>query len=219
MSNPPTNYQPSRLPQLIWGLTILLVTIGLLAVVRRTYVLLFPPQGIPRFAAAAAMDAGFAQHRAMTLLHILPASLFIALMPLQFVRRIRAQCLAWHRWSGRLLIVLGPVVGLSALVMSYTFTIGGANEAAATTLYAVLFLVFLGLGFWNIRRRRIVQHREWMIRAFGVALGIATTRPIVAAFFAAGRLSPHEFFGTAFWLGFTLTLLVAEAWVQYSREQ
>src|SRR4051794_36269323 len=46
----------------------------------------------------------------------------------------------------------------------------------------------------------IAQHREWMIRAFGVALGIATTRPIVGVFFAAGRLSPHEFFGTAFWL-------------------
>jgi hypothetical protein len=215
----PSNRKPSRLPLLIWGLTILLVTIGLLAVVRRTYVLLFPPQGTPRFAAAAAMDAGFAQHRAVTLLHILPASLFMALMPLQFVRRIRAQRLAWHRWSGRLLIVLGLVVGLSALVMSYTSAIGGANETAATTLYAILFLVFLGLGFWNIRRRRIVQHREWMIRAFGVALGIATTRPIVGAFFAAGRLSPHEFFGTAFWLGFTLTLLVAEAWIHYSREQ
>jgi len=48
-----------------------------------------------------------------------------------------------------------------------------------------------------------------MIRAFGVALGIATTRPIVGAFFAARRLSPHEFFGTPFWLGFTLTLLAA----------
>jgi hypothetical protein len=56
-----------------------------------------------------------------------------------------------------------------------------------------------------------------MIRAFGVALGIATTRPIVGAFFAAGRLAPREFFGIAFWLGFTLTLLGAEAWVQATR--
>jgi hypothetical protein len=90
MFHPSADRKPSRLPHLIWELTILLVTIGLLAVVRRTYVLLFPPQGTPRFAAAAAMDAGFAQHRAMTLLHILPASLFMALMPLQFVRRITA---------------------------------------------------------------------------------------------------------------------------------
>jgi EamA domain-containing membrane protein RarD len=103
--------------------------------------------------------------------------------------------------------------------MSYTMAIGGANETAATTLFALLFLLFLTLGFWNIRHHRIVQHREWMIRAFGVALGIATTRPIVGMFFAAQKLSPHEFFGTAFWLGFTLTLLGAEAWIQYTRPQ
>jgi hypothetical protein len=203
--------------RLVWPAVILLVAIGILATARRTYVLMSPTQPAPRFAAGADMDAGFRRQRALTLLHILPASLFMILMPLQFVPRIRRRWLAWHRWSGRLLIVLGVVVGISALVMSYTMAIGGANETAATTLFAVLFLMFLGLGFWNIRLRRIARHREWMIRAFGVSLGIATTRPIVAAFFVAGRLSPHEFFGIAFWLGFTLTLLGAEAYVQYSR--
>jgi hypothetical protein len=204
--------------RLIWCLTLVLVTIGILAATRRSYVLLHPPQGPARFAAGAALDAGFAQHRSLTFLHIVPASLFMALMPLQFVRGIRARQLAWHRWSGRLLLVLGLVVGVSALVMSYTMAIGGANETAATTLFAILFLIFLAMGFWNIRQRRVAQHREWMIRAFGVALGIATTRPIVGAFFAAGRLTPHEFFGIAFWLGFTLTLLGAEAWIHYTNE-
>jgi hypothetical protein len=32
-----------------------------------------------------------------------------------------------------------------------------------------------------------------MIRAFGVALGIAKTRPIVGVFFATRRFSPQEF--------------------------
>jgi len=96
-------------------------------------------------------------------------------------------------------------------------SIGGANETAATTLFGILFLVFLGLGFRSIRQHRIADHREWMLRAFGVALGVATTRPIVGAFFAVGKLAPHEFFGTAFWLGFTLTLLGTEAWIRYSQ--
>jgi len=212
-----TSSSPTKQRRLVWTLTLILATIGLLAAARRAFVLLSPPVGPPRFAAAAAMDAGFARHRLLTFTHILPASLFMVLMPLQFVQRIRAKHLAWHRWNGRLLIALGSVVGFSALVMSYTMAIGGANETAATTLYAILFLLFLSLGFWNIRQRRIAQHREWMLRAYGVALGIATTRPIVAAFFAAGRLAPREFFGIAFWLGFTVTLLAAEAWIQFSR--
>ena len=95
----------------------------------------------------------------------------------------------------------------------------GANETAATTLFAILFLVFLSLGYWNIRHGRVARHREWMIRAFGVALGIAATRPIVGAFFAARRLSPHEFFGIAFWLGFSITLLAAEMWIHWAEPQ
>jgi Type II CAAX prenyl endopeptidase Rce1-like len=58
-----------------------LVTGGLFAVARRTYALLHPSQATPRFAVAAAMDAGFAQHKALTLLHILRASLLMSLMP------------------------------------------------------------------------------------------------------------------------------------------
>jgi hypothetical protein len=36
-------------------------------------------------------------------------------------------------------------------------------------------------------------------------------------FFAFRRLTPHEFFGIAFWLGFTITFLAAEAWIDYTR--
>jgi len=36
-------------------------------------------------------------------------------------------------------------------------------------------------------------------------------------FFAFRRMTPHEFFGIAFWLGFTITFLAAEAWVDYTR--
>src|SRR5437588_6699184 len=207
-----------RIRRAVWAITLMLVAIGLIAVARRTYVLLRPPVSAG-FGPAAALDAGFARHRALTLLHILPASLFVCLAPLQFLPGIRRKHIQWHRWSGRVLLVLGGIVGAAALVMSYTMAIGGANETAATTLFGILFLVFLGLGFRSIRQHRIADHREWMIRAFGVALGVATTRPIVGMFFAFRKLTAHEFFGIAFWLGFTITFLAAEAWIDYSRQR
>jgi hypothetical protein len=209
----PVSSAPRRSAKPVWTLTILLVAIGFAAALRRIFALFNLVQVSGRFAAAGALDSGFRGHGYLTLLHVVPALLLILLMPLQFVERIRTRYPAWHRWAGRVVIVLALLVGTTALVMSYTMAIGGATETAATTLFAVLFLVFLSLGFWNIRRGRIAQHREWMIRAFGVALGVATTRPIVAVFFAVGRLTPHVFFGIAFWLGFTITLLAAEAWI------
>jgi hypothetical protein len=37
-------------------------------------------------------------------------------------------------------------------------------------------------------------------------------------FFAFRKLTPHEFFGIAFWLGFTTTFLAVEAWIDYTRQ-
>ena len=59
-----------------------------------------------------------------------------------------------------------------------------------------------------------------MIRAFAIGLAVAFVRPIVGAFFATSRithLGPQSFFGTAFWLGFTIQSIAAEAWINYTR--
>jgi hypothetical protein len=220
MLPPPSQHAATKhAPSLVWAATALLALIGLAAAARRFVVLIGPSAPNPRFAAASALDEGFAAHLSLTLVHIVPAFLFMGPMPFQFVERIRRRYIDWHRWSGRLLVLLGAVIGTSALIMSFTMNIGGVSETAATTFFAVLFLLFLALGFVNIRRHRVDLHRQWMIRAFGVVLGVATTRPIVDAFFAARRLSPHEFFGAAFWLGFTTTLLAAEAWIHYTESR
>ena len=55
-----------------------------------------------------------------------------------------------------------------------------------------------------------------------VALGVATTRPIMAVFFATSRLTgltPEQFFGPAMWLGFISTCLAGEAWIRYARSR
>lgn len=203
--------------RLVWTGVAFLVLIGVAAVTRRTLVLLWPGTFASQSSPAAVLDTGFARHLALTLFHILPGGVFLALTPLQFMRSIRERHLAVHRWMGRVLVGSGLIIGGTALVMSFRTNIGGPNETAATTLFATVFLICLIRAYVHIRRKEVVRHREWMIRAYGVGLGVATTRPIVGAFFAFRRLTPHEFFGIAFWLGFTITFLVAEAWVDYTR--
>jgi len=208
-----------RATRIVWTGVLFLAFIGVAAVTRRTVVLLFPGAlGGGGSNPAAALDTGFARHKALTLLHILPGALFLTLAAVQFMPSVRNRHLQLHRWTGRCLVVLGLIIGVSALVMSYKMNIGGPNETAATTLYAILFLICLTKAFIHIRRQEVARHREWMIRTYGVALGVATTRPIVGMFFAFRRLTPHEFFGIAFWLGFTITFLTAEAWVDYTRQ-
>ncbi len=209
-----------RTTRFLWTGVIFLVVIGVAAVTRRTLVLFRPGSlGGGSASPAAALDAGFARHMALTLIHILPGGLFLILAPLQFVPSVRQRHLQLHRWIGRVLVVCGLIIGVSALIMSYTMSIGGPNETAATTLFAIVFLYCLIKAYRHIRRKEVARHREWMIRAFGVGLGVATTRPIVGTFFAFRRLTPHEFFGIAFWLGFTTTFLAAEAWVDYTRQR
>jgi uncharacterized membrane protein len=177
-----------------------------------------PPASNAVAAQFGTLDDLFAHYPMLTLIHIVPGLLFMLLGPLQFSSTIRARHLRWHRWSGRVFVVCGFVIGISALIMSFGMpAIGGVNQAAATVLFGSYFLLALSRAFWLIRRREITLHREWMIRAFSTGLAVATIRPIIGIFFATSRISgltPHEFFGIAFWIGFVLHLIAAEAWIR-----
>jgi uncharacterized membrane protein len=209
-----------------WGVAFL-AAVGVAAVMRRIVHVVpvvvhgYSPAAVPsnpRLAQLAAMDDLFARYPVLTLVHIVPGMLFMILGPLQFSPGIRARHLRWHRFSGRVFVVCGLVIGISAVVMSFGMpAIGGLNQAAATTLFGVFFLFALSRAFWHIRRRQIALHREWMIRAFAIGLAVATIRPIIGIFFATSPLSgltPREFFGIAFWIGFVLHLIAAEAWIR-----
>jgi uncharacterized membrane protein len=214
---------PNRtLVRFLWIAVIFLAFMGLAVAARRTIALSRPTNSAATKNPGAALDAHFANHRALTLAHILPGMLFMLLGPLQFVRGIRAKFPGLHRCSGRIFLAASGVVGGTGLTMAFGKTIGGLDEKAAITLFGSFFLIALAKALWHALRREFTQHREWMIRGYAIGLAVATIRPIVGIFFAAealrGRLpDPAQFFGTAFWLGFTLQAIAAEIWINYTR--
>jgi len=184
------------------------IVIALAAALRRVVVLVHPSQtGPPQM---SSLDAAFASHATLTLAHILPAMAFVLLTPLVLLRRSGAQ------WPERLLFPLGAVVGVTAYAMS-AYSIGGWVERSAVLVFDSLFLFSLARAYWHKRRGESPQKKRWLSRAIGILLGIATTRPVMAVFFATSpltHLEPRQFFGIAFWIGFSLNTMVVELWLR-----
>jgi hypothetical protein len=144
--------------------------------------------------------------------HIVGAAAFALVGTLQFVPRLRRN--NWHRRAGRVLAVAGLMVAASALWLTvfyepqpgtgdllYVFRLAFASAMAAC----------LVLGFTAIRRRDIVAHRAWMIRAYAIGLGAGTqvlTEGFGEAIFGTGVLAGDLAKGAA-WV---INLAVA-AWV------
>src|SRR5918998_509356 len=121
-------------------------------------------------------NPGFLRFPTIVALHVVLGGVYLVLAPLQFVRRIRTRHLGYHRWVGRVLVAIGLVVGATALFMGLVIPFSGWGERVIIGLFGGLFLLALGKGFVHIRAGRVASHREWMIRAFAIALSIATMR-------------------------------------------
>jgi hypothetical protein len=203
--------------RVMWVALIVLCAIGGAAAIRRMVALAYPAKsGPPQL---VDLDALFVAKASLTLVHIVPALALICLVPFQFSRRFRTRHLKAHRWIGRVIMVLGLIVGVSGLALLKD-PVGGWAEVTAILFFDALFLVALTKAYVYARRRAIAQHREWVIRAMSVAVGVATVRPIMGVFFATAPLTgmtPHQFFGIAFWTGFTLTYVAGEMWIRYTR--
>ena len=185
------------------------IVIAIAVVIRRMFALHSPSHsGPPQM---AVLDNAFSSHAALTLAHILPALVFVLVAPFGVFTRFSG----W-KWPERILYPLGAVVGLTAYAMS-VFPVGGWIERSAVFLFDTLFLYSLARSWRHRNRGELALKRRWLLRAVAILLGIATTRPVMGVFFATSpvtHLVPSQFFGIAFWIGFSINVAVFEAWLR-----
>jgi Predicted membrane protein (DUF2306) len=184
----------------------LVIAVGV--VLRRVVALAHPNPG--GTSPTAALDAFFASHAALTLAHILPALVFVLLTPVVVLRRSGAL------WAKRSFFPLGAVVGLTAYAMS-VYSVGGWVERSAVLFFNTLFLISLARAYGSMRSGEGGEEIRWTLRAVAILLGIATTRPVMGVFFATSRLThlePRQFFGIAFWIGFSINTIAIELWLR-----
>ena len=188
----------------------LCIVIAVAVVIRRVVALSTPPSphAPPQL---AALDAYFAAHAALTYVHIFLALAFVVLLPLLF----------WHRTRNspaleRAVFFIGALVGITAYAMS-AYAVGGWLERAAVLFFNTLFLFTLYRAWSFSRSGDRPRKQRWMLRAIAILLGIATTRPVMGIFFATApitHLTPQQFFGIAFWIGFSINTAIIELWLR-----
>jgi hypothetical protein len=187
------------------------VLISIAVVLRRLHELIRPSHGRPP--QMAEIDATFSSHALLTAMHIIPAALFVIIAATILLRRSSGA------WLERLFFPFGALTGATAYVMSF-YAVGGWIERSAVFVFNTWFLLSLGRAYWFRLRNEPVRKREWITRAVGILLGIATTRPVMGVFFATStrtHLGPNQFFGIAFWIGFSINAVVIELWLHSQR--
>lgn len=167
----------------------------------------------------ALTDHRFAQRPLLTRLHVLAGGLFLLLAPLQFWRRFRNSHRGVHRWSGRLLLVL-LIISVSASVpFGILAPYAGAPEGVIVTAVTLLTVGGAARAYWAIRTQRVDLHREWMLRVFALAAGIASVRLVDTALILLilPFVSSVTIFVLSLWLGWGLTLAGVEWWIVKTR--
>jgi uncharacterized membrane protein len=166
-------------------------------------------------------NPGFLDFPIIVAVHLVLGGIYLTLAPFQFIRRIRSRHLAYHRRTGRLLVAIGVVLGATALFMGLVIPFSGWGERLIVGLFGTLFLVALFKGFVHVRAGRVALHREWMIRAFAIALAVATIRLIYipALLIVADPTDAQNavLWDTSFAVAFILNTSVAEFWIRATR--
>ena len=111
-------------------------------------------------------------------IHIVGAAVFAVAGAFQFMTGYRKRQFGLHRAAGRVLVVCGLLVALSGLWMTLFFPRpSGPNELlyAVRLVFGSAMVVSIVLGFEAIiRRRDVLGHRAWMMRAYAIGLGAGT---------------------------------------------
>jgi uncharacterized membrane protein len=170
---------------------------------------------LPRYAVFTPESYGndFWPRRAWLVPHIAGGLLAILIGPLQFWPKMRRDYLQAHRIAGRVYVVTVLGGACAALGLAATSNVGAAYAAGLSGL-AVAWLTTTGMAFLAIRRKNLLQHKQWMVRSYVVTFAFVTFRLADDSMRAGHLLGDDERAKLLAWACWALPLLLAEVAIQ-----
>ena len=146
--------------------------------------------------------------------HVVCGLFAVLLGPLQFSSRIRRDYLPFHRIAGRVYVVTVLLGAIAGLGMASSVGKQSAAYALGLSGLAVAWITTTGMAFVAIRRKNIVQHKQWMVRSYVVTFAFVTFR-LGSDLMQAGDVLPsHERSAMLAWGCWAIPLLFTEVILQ-----
>jgi len=119
-----------------------------------------------------------------------------------------------HRPLGRIYVAAVALGAVGGIYLAVTITDGGFAYAAGLFGLAVAWLITTGMAVLAIRRKAVMQHREWMIRSYIVTFAFVNFR-LFEHLLLGWKIAPdgqiETFMAFACWV---FPLLLAEPLIQ-----
>jgi uncharacterized membrane protein len=148
-------------------------------------------------------------------IHAFSGSVVLISGPLQFNRLLRYKRRNLHRVLGRAYVWAIWMASVGGLWSAIFFDVNIAAKIAFGTL-AILWFSTTTIAYLRIRRLRVREHREWMLRSFALSLFFVTF-----SFWTPGLASTNLPQAVAYPLGvflsWFLNLVIAELWLRRTR--
>lgn len=146
--------------------------------------------------------------------HMFAGALALVLVPLALLLRPWPR---WHRIAGRVAAADVLVAGVTAFPVAWVEPVTPWSGAGFIAQAAV-WLSFLALGVWNIRRGRVERHRACMLLMTATASGAIFFRIYLASWTIVGE-GRHfaAFYSADAWLAWLLPLFATALFIKKRR--
>lgn len=146
--------------------------------------------------------------------HVVCGILAAVIGPLQFWPRLRRDYLPFHRIAGRVYVVVVLVGSIASLGMSLQLDPKQGAYAMGLAALAVAWLTTTGLAFVAIRRKNLVQHKQWMVRSYVITFAFVAFRLGLDVMKANDLMQSHERLAVLAWGSWAVPLLFTEVALQ-----
>ena len=107
------------------------------------------------------------------IMHLILAFIITLGGPLQFFPKFRNKYRVFHRWNGKIYILVALMISIDGLYLIFSRgVIGGFVIMGGNIVNASLIMAFSVMAFLSARKKQFLAHRKWAIRTFLMVSGV-----------------------------------------------